>query len=229
MFIHFRALQIKEYAMQNINSIKIIGILGYLTRVPVSTKSPFKEKSTTLSISVNIGTKNDPHIQWHTVKFFGEKALAAAKLKLGDAIEITGQIIYRTEKKRNQQDRILLEVHGQDYSVLPYPVKTINQVNILGTLATDPDLKYFENRPKAVLSIATTSGTGESTTTELHTVVFWDENVKLVSTLKSGDMVDVTGSSRYRTWIDHGSKQKRFSPEIHAEQCHVIREQTAIL
>lgn len=99
----------------------------------------------------------------------------------------------------------------------------MNNVNLVGRVGQDPEIKYIESgRAVLNLSLATSDGykdknTGERVkNTEWHTLVFWAEKAELVSNyVKKGDILSVSGKLVYDKYEDkEGNKRERAKIQV---------------
>lgn len=94
-----------------------------------------------------------------------------------------------------------------------------NSVQLIGRLGKDPDVKSFNERKKATLSIATTDSyknqKGEKVEdTQWHTVVIWGKLAGIAEKyLKKGNEVAVEGKLVHRVYETNGG-EKRFITEV---------------
>lgn len=100
----------------------------------------------------------------------------------------------------------------------------VNEVELIGRLGQDPELRYTEGGSAVVnLSIATsesyTNNDGERIEkTEWHRVVVWDRQAETVDEyLGSGDLVRIVGQLQTRKWEDD-SGNERYTTEIRARR-----------
>ena len=102
-------------------------------------------------------------------------------------------------------------------------MQTMNSVNLLGNVGQDVELHQFpDGGRKATLKIATNSGTGDNKKTQWHTLIFYNNAADIVSLLKRGDAICVSGSLEYRQWVDQ-YQQTRFTPEIIVDRFSIIK------
>jgi single-strand DNA-binding protein len=94
----------------------------------------------------------------------------------------------------------------------------VNQINIVGHLGADPEVRYSnDGNPVCTLSVAT-SGHNETT---WHRVVVFKKAAEFASQyLKKGALVFVSGRMSYRTYEKDG--QKRTSAEIIAHTLQAL-------
>ncbi len=95
-----------------------------------------------------------------------------------------------------------------------------NQVQLIGNLGNNPEIKTFDNGKKmATLSIATnetyTNAQGEKiTNTQWHRVVLWNKTAEIAEKyLQKGKEVAIGGKLNYREYEDTDGK-KRYITEI---------------
>jgi len=95
-----------------------------------------------------------------------------------------------------------------------------NQVQLIGNLGNDPEIKSFESGKKqAKLKIATnesyTDADGKKVeNTEWHTVIFWGKPVEIIEKyLQKGKEVAISGKLTYRDYEDKDGV-KRYITEI---------------
>jgi single-stranded DNA-binding protein len=75
---------------------------------------------------------------------------------------------------------------------------------------------------KATVSLCTNSGKGENKIPHWHTCIFYGVSADLVSALKKGDALSVSGSLEYRSWTDQ-SGNNRVTAEIKVDDFSVIK------
>jgi single-strand DNA-binding protein len=100
----------------------------------------------------------------------------------------------------------------------------MNVVILTGRLGSDPNYKSLDSgKDLCKLSVATSrsytkrDGTREQET-DWHDVVVWGSQAKACSNhLKKGQMVEVVGSVKYRSWEDQDGNKRR-STEIIARE-----------
>jgi len=94
-----------------------------------------------------------------------------------------------------------------------------NQVNLIGFLGADPEIKNFDSSKKASFRIATNDSykdkNGEWVTqTEWHQVIAWGKvSDTIEKMLKKGHQVAVSGKLTYRTYEDKEG-HKRNTTEV---------------
>jgi len=95
-----------------------------------------------------------------------------------------------------------------------------NQVQLIGNLGNNPEIKNFDSGKKmAKLSIATnesyTNKQGEKiTNTEWHTVVFWNKQAEIAEKyLQKGKEVAISGKLTHREYDDKDGN-KRYVTEV---------------
>ena len=98
--------------------------------------------------------------------------------------------------------------------------RTINRVELLGRVGSDPELRQTPNGTAVVqLRLATDrrNGEGESQT-DWHTVVCWAKQAEAVAEyVKKGERVYVAGRLQQQSWeTDAGERRSR--TEIHAQE-----------
>ena len=100
--------------------------------------------------------------------------------------------------------------------------RTINRVELLGRVGSDPELRRTQNGMAVVqLRLATDrrsrdeSGEGQ---TDWHTVVCWDKQAEAVAQyVRTGERVYVAGRLNHQTWeTDQGERRSR--TEVHAHE-----------
>ncbi len=98
--------------------------------------------------------------------------------------------------------------------------RTINRVELLGRVGTDPELRRTQNGMAVVqLRLATDrrNGNGDSQT-DWHTVVCWDKQAEAVAQyVEKGERVYVAGRLNHHSWeTDQGERRSR--TEVHAQE-----------
>ena len=100
--------------------------------------------------------------------------------------------------------------------------RTINRVELLGRVGSDPELRKTQNGTTVVqLRLATDrrsrdeSGEGQ---TDWHTVVCWDKQAEAVAQyVHKGERLYVSGRLYHQTWeTDQGERRSR--TEVHASE-----------
>lgn len=201
--------------------------MGHIGSDPVFSTLPNGTTKTTISIATNIGIGEKQKTQWHTALFWGKAAEAAAKLKKGDGLYVTGVLEYRKWTDTNTGlPREKSEITVQHFSKVDNPLQTINQINILGHVGNEAQFKAFTDNAKTTISVATNSGFGDKQKVQWHTVIFWGKAAELTSKLKKGDEIFVSGYIDYRKWVDTNSGQNREKTEIFAQQFSIISGET---
>lgn len=90
---------------------------------------------------------------------------------------------------------------------------SINQVEIMGHLGADPEIRFTgTGKSVATLKIATSSGKGDDKKTEWHNVIAWEYLTKQAESMAKGDLVYAKGKLQTRMWEKDGVK--RYSTEI---------------
>jgi len=103
-----------------------------------------------------------------------------------------------------------------------------NNVQLIGNLGADPEIKTFDKGKMARLSIATNNvyknKAGEKVTdTQWHTVVAWDNLADLAeSYLKKGNEIAVTGRLVNRSWEDK-TGEKKYITEVVLNELMMLR------
>lgn len=93
-------------------------------------------------------------------------------------------------------------------------MRSLNQVQLIGNLGQDPELRTTTNGIKvASLSVATSEsfkkGTGWETKTEWHRVSAWSDIAeRMARDLKKGDRVYVSGKLQTRKWNDQQGNER---------------------
>lgn len=204
-------------------TISITNIMGHIGSDPVLAALPNGTPKTTISIATNTGIGDRQRTQWHQAIFWGKAAEAAAKLKKGDALYVTGVLEYRKWTDTNSGlPREKSEINVQQFSKVENPMQTINQINILGNLGSDAQFKAFTDNAKTTISVATSSGIGDKQKTQWHTVILWGKAAETTAKLKKGDSIFVSGYIEHRKWTDTSTGQNREKSEIHAQQFSIV-------
>jgi len=93
-----------------------------------------------------------------------------------------------------------------------------NQVQLIGNLGNNPEIKSFDNGKKmAKISIATnetyTNAQGEKiTNTQCHTVIFWNKTAEIAEKfLQKGKEVAISGRLTYREYDDKEGNKRYFT------------------
>jgi len=91
----------------------------------------------------------------------------------------------------------------------------LNQVNLIGNLGQDPELKYTSNdKPVCNFSLATSEHYNGENVTTWHRIIVWGKTAENCSQyLQKGSQVHVYGKIQYRDWEDKDSN-KRTTTEI---------------
>ena len=96
--------------------------------------------------------------------------------------------------------------------------KTVNKIELLGTLGSDPDIDYMSyGTAIGRLSLATERTDGEDTT-DWHTVVYSGRLAEAVyEHVRKGQRIYVAGRLAQNSWEDMDG-QRHHRPEIHATE-----------
>ena len=100
--------------------------------------------------------------------------------------------------------------------------RTINRVELLGRVGTDPELRRTQNGTAVVqLRLATDRRSRDEsaeTQTDWHTVVCWDKQAEAVAQyVHKGERVYVAGRLNHHTW-ETDSGERRSRTEVHAHE-----------
>lgn len=208
-------------------TISITNIMGHIGSDPQFATLPNGTPKTIISIATNTGVGDRQRTQWHNAIFWGKAAEAAAKLKKGDALYVTGVLEYRKWADTNTGlPREKAEINVQQFSKVENPMQTINHINILGNLGSDAQFKQFPDNAKTTISVATSTGMGDKQKTQWHTVVLWGKAAEITAKLKKGDSIFVSGYIEQRKWTDPSTGQNREKLEVHAQQFSILSGET---
>jgi single-strand DNA-binding protein len=99
----------------------------------------------------------------------------------------------------------------------------LNQVNIIGNLTRDPELRSTPNGNQVTnFSVATTLKAKDKEYTEFHNVVAWGKLAEICAQyLKKGKQVYIGGRLQTREWVDK-DEVKRYRTEIIAENMRML-------
>ena len=98
--------------------------------------------------------------------------------------------------------------------------RTINRVELLGRVGTDPELRKTQNGTAVVqFRLATDRRNGnEDPQTDWHTVVCWDKQAEAVAQyVHKGERVYIAGRLNHHTW-ETDSGERRSRTEVHASE-----------
>ena len=98
--------------------------------------------------------------------------------------------------------------------------RTINRVELLGRVGTDPELHKTQNGTAVVqLRLATDRRNGnEDSQSDWHTVVCWDKQAEAVAKyVQKGERVYVAGRLNQHSW-ETDSGERRSRSEVHAHE-----------
>jgi single-strand DNA-binding protein len=102
----------------------------------------------------------------------------------------------------------------------------INEVNLMGNVTRDPDLRFTPNGA-AVLSFSMATNRrykkGEEWTDEVsyHNIVVWNNAESLSQRIKKGTKVHVNGRLQTRSWDDKDGK-KNYKTEVVSDKLRLI-------
>lgn len=100
----------------------------------------------------------------------------------------------------------------------------MNNVNIIGRLGRDPELRYTP-AGKAVceINLAVDDGWGENKKTAWIGCVLWGKTTKIAAQhLKKGDRAGITGRLTQDQWDDKETGKKQTKTKVTAESLHFI-------
>ena len=98
--------------------------------------------------------------------------------------------------------------------------RTINKVELLGRVGTDPEMKYTPNGTAVTqLRLATERRRQDGETeADWHNVVIWSKTAEAVNEyIGKGDRIYVAGRLAQNTW-EGDDGQRRYRTEIHASE-----------
>ena len=99
--------------------------------------------------------------------------------------------------------------------------RTINQVNLLGRVGADPELRSTKNGTAVVqLRLATDrySKSNEANETDWHNIICWGKSAEAVARyVGTGDRVHVSGRLQQHSW-QTDSGERRSKVEVHASE-----------
>ena len=98
--------------------------------------------------------------------------------------------------------------------------RTINKVELLGRVGTDPEMKYTQNGTAVTqLRLATERRRQDGETeADWHNVVIWSKTAEAVNEyVGKGDRIYVAGRLVQNTW-EGDDGQRRYRTEIHASE-----------
>lgn len=107
---------------------------------------------------------------------------------------------------------------------------SLNQVNLIGNVTRDPEIKSLESGARlATLSIATNEtwkdkNTGEKKQkTEFHNLIVWGPLVEVFERyVKKGNPIYVSGKLETRSWEDKDSGKKMYRTEINVRELQML-------
>ena len=100
--------------------------------------------------------------------------------------------------------------------------RTINRVELLGRVGSDPELRRTQNGMAVVqLRLATDRRSRDESSenqTDWHTVVCWDKQAEAVAQyVQKGERVYVAGRLNHQSW-ETDSGERRSRTEVHASE-----------
>lgn len=106
---------------------------------------------------------------------------------------------------------------------------SVNKAILIGNAGKDPEIRYFDGKPIASFSLATTergyttaSGTAIPEKTEWHNIVMWGKNAELAEKyIRKGSKLYIEGKIRTRVWEDRNAI-KRSVTEIYADVFDIL-------
>jgi single-strand DNA-binding protein len=105
-----------------------------------------------------------------------------------------------------------------------------NQVQLIGHLGSDPEVKQFDKKSRARFSLATNESykndQGEwITDTQWHNVVCWGKSTEIVDKiLKKGSHVAVTGKLVYRSYEDKEGVKRNIAEIVMKDFMKISKE-----
>ena len=100
----------------------------------------------------------------------------------------------------------------------------MNNINIIGRLGRDPELKYLaDGKAVAELNLAIDDGYGENKKTVWISCVLWGKSAEVASQyLNKGDRCGITGRLSQDTWDDKETGKKQTKTKITGDQLTFI-------
>lgn len=100
----------------------------------------------------------------------------------------------------------------------------MNNVNIIGRLGSDPELRYtYSGKAVTEINLAVDDGWGENKKTAWIGVVLWGATAELAGrALKKGDRVGITGRLSQDEWEDKQTGKKQRKTKVKAESMHLL-------
>ena len=101
----------------------------------------------------------------------------------------------------------------------------MNQVNLIGNVGSDPEVRSLENGTAvAKFSLATNESYRDrdgnrQTKTEWHKIICWGKLAEVAETyFKKGTKLRITGKIKTRSWEDKNGGADRYITEIHTTE-----------
>jgi single-strand DNA-binding protein len=86
----------------------------------------------------------------------------------------------------------------------------INLVQIVGRIATEPELRVFDSGTRLIRYLITTRQSDPTRRVDVVPVTYWDPSDELVEAMGNrGDRISVTGSIQRRFWQSPDGRQSR--------------------
>ena len=101
---------------------------------------------------------------------------------------------------------------------------SLNIVNLVGRVGSDPDVKYFESGSvKCSLTLAVDRRTKNSDQPDWFNLELWGKTAEVAANyVRKGSLIGVQGSLKIETWSDRATGANRSKPVIKVERLDLL-------
>ena len=195
------------------SSVEIIGRLG---RDPELKRTENDVPYTKLFIAtterVKRGDAEHERTEWHNATVWGPKAEEiAGQFKKGDSVVLSGELRINSYDKDGGKNRVTeINVNEVQKNLDRAPDK--NESRIVGVVRDDPKGREFgQGKQMTTLSVATKTMVNGREREDWHSVTAWEDKAVAARELKKGDLVQIEGPVKHRSFSGEDGIKRKFS------------------
>jgi len=162
--------------------------------------------------------------QWHNATVWGEKAQeVAGQLKKGDSVALAGDLRINSYEKDGAKNRVT-EITVKDVRLNTEKAIDKNESKIIGVINREPQASELSGGGQMTrLSVATTTMVNGQERKDFHNVTAWGDKAVAARDMKVGDLVQIEGPVKHRTFDDKERKGvKRKMSSIECQRFQVL-------